>query len=535
MRALGRCGDLYRPQSLAFRGILHRTLHANRRLGPALSGPAPSGGSIEVPYTPSIQRIQRIPRIPRIPRIVYQNGNTVATVTTAHQRYFSTTGHSQKKARIIQRQKNVRLYKWATKSVPEDLYEALESHILSSSRRVIERFPVAPEDLDPDPDPKAKKGVPETLDPHNPDHEAPPDLMDPMDLEDFDDPDKPPPKKKKTYAAVVIDCEMVAMRGGEQGLLKIAVIDFFSGYIILRSLVRPEHAVTDWRREVTGFKKEMLREAIKKGKVLSGWPKVRDMIFDVTTRDTIFVGHALANDLRVLRIATDRVVDSMLLMSIARYGDTKAFPRNWGLKSACKELLNIEVQKTKGPHNPLEDAFASRELVIHALQNPEKLEAWAKRTRQNEAQVIEKERAIEKAKAEKKLIREAKKAKAKAEKAAMTPEERAERAAERERLAEEKRKAKAAKKAEEQLRLRLRKAETRRRKAERLEATKERKRRAEEQKRFEAEQRSAEEQKRFAEEQSSLEGEQSSLEGEQSNLEGEQNSSKGEGIDISDK
>ncbi|KAI1124849.1 ribonuclease H-like domain-containing protein [Nemania abortiva] len=413
MSALGRCG---------FRGILYRTLHANRPLGPALSGPT-SSCRIEAPC------------------ILYQNGNTVVTATTAHRRLFSAgRWHNAKRIRPPSI-KHAR-YKWVSSPVSDDLYDALEPYILDSSRRASERFPVTPSGLEPD----AQKGIPNTLNPHNPENQAPPSPPDPAPDPDPDldlDPDGPQPRK--TYRALAIDCEMVTMKGCEQGLLNIAVVDFFTGKAVLRSLVRPEHPVTDWRKSVTGFNKSMLSEAAKKGKVLSGWGEVRERIFDVTTSETIFIGHALANDLRVLRIASDRVIDSMLMMSRAVFGDAKTFPRHWGLKAACQEFLDVTVQKTRGPHNPLEDALATRELVLQCVLFPEKLAEWGASTHANLEQVVQREQAKLEAKLEKKRLK-------KAARDNMTPEQLALEAAEKARVKEEKRNAKQAKREAEVLR-----------------------------------------------------------------------------------
>ncbi|KAI0533555.1 ribonuclease H-like domain-containing protein [Xylaria digitata] len=413
--------NLYRSYSLGFHRILYRTRHANRRLGPALSGPTPC--------------------------IVYQNGSTVVTVTTAYHRHFSAggwhNGKNSKQARAPSKPPNPpkpsRRYKWASPTVSDDVYDILESHILDSSRRASERFPVAPARLDSD----TQKGLPDTLNPHNPEHQTPPSPP---------DPDGPHPRK--TYDALAIDCEMVVMRGREQGLLNIAVVDFFTGDIVLRSLVRPTGPVTDWRRDITGFNKQRLTEAIKKGKVLSGWREVREKIFDVTTCETIFIGHALANDLRVLRIATDRVIDSMAMMSRAVFGDAKTFPRNWGLKTACQELLDVAVQKTRGPHNPLEDALATRELVLQCVLNPEKLAEWGARTRANLAQIVQKEQAKQEARIERKKRR-------KAEKKNKSPEQLVQEAAEKAKVMEERRKAKTEKRKAKIQRKKLRRAERR--------------------------------------------------------------------------
>ncbi|KAI0442021.1 ribonuclease H-like domain-containing protein [Xylaria telfairii] len=420
MRALGRCGGVY------------RTLYANRRLGPALFGLTP-GCSLGVPYTS------------------YQNDNTAVKVTAAHHRHFSASAwHNSggrkktKRAKASRgpKRKIPRRYQWASRKVSEDVYDVLESHIPDSARLASENFP-----------------VPDTVDLSDDEYEMPPDP------DDIDDPYPP------RYKALAIDCEMVAMRHREQGLLSIGVVDFFTGKVVLRSLVRPSGGVTDWRREFTGMSKPRLKEAIKKRKVLSGWDEVRERIFGVTTSETIFIGHALANDLRVLRIATDRVVDSMIMTSHAVFGDVDKFPRNWSLKNACRELLDVEVQKKRIPHSPLEDAYATRELVLQCVLNPEKLAEWGRRIRTNMEQIVQKKRDKEKEKMEKKRLR-------KAEKANRSPEQIAQEAAERKRKQQERQEAKAAleeAKAERRKHMRqLKQAKKREKRRKRAEALQER-------------------------------------------------------------
>ncbi|KAK5634268.1 hypothetical protein RRF57_009982 [Xylaria bambusicola] len=332
-------------------------------------------------------------------------------------------------------------FSWVSDEVAEymrgHLYSVLESHILDSNRRASEGFPAPPilpaifHDHGLEGDWDALEDDWDTL-------EGDSDKPDPLDTTVKTLPVHPD-ADHKTYDALVIDCEMVRIKGGQQSLLSIAVVDFFTGRIVLRSLVRPTGIVTDWRREVTGFNKARMKEAIKKGKVLANWAVVRQKIFDVTNPKTIFIGHALANDLRVLHIAADRVVDSMTTLSRTVFGDAKTFPRTWGLKSACEELLNLAVQKTRGPHDPLEDAFATRELVLKFVEDPEKLTKWGEKTRANMAQIVQKEREKEEARRQKKELR-------KAERAKKSPEQLLQEAAEKARKKEEARKAEVAKK-----------------------------------------------------------------------------------------
>lgn len=358
----------------------------------------------------------------------------MVTLTTARRRHFSASpwhngkkGKGEKQAKGAKPAKGAEApskptlrYKWASRTVSHELYDVLESHILDSNLFASERFPIIPAGFDSHAGSTyTKKGVPKTLNPHNPENEMPPFAPYPDE-----------PRPHKTYDAIAIDCEMVSIRGREQGLVHIAAVDFFTGDIVLRSLVRPGAGVTDWRRRVTGVDKDKLMEAVKKGRALRGWEEVRERLFDVTTSETIFIGHALANDLRVLRIATDRVVDSMMIMSRAVYGDARTFPRNWGLKTACQQLLDVDVQATRGTHDAVEDALATRELVLQFVRNPEKLEAWAARIRGGLTRVVEKEQAKEEAK----RLTKARRAE---ERKSKSPEQLAQEAAEKARVKEE--------------------------------------------------------------------------------------------------
>ena len=322
------------------------------------------------------------------------NGNTAIAVATTHQRHFSASSNLRKWHKgkeIIKKSGRPKRFGWVAKVENEDLYDILEFHMLDPNRRATDRFPV----MEARPKSNSKKVIPKTLDPYNPENETPPDPADPGLLD-------PPPRKK--YKALALDCELVSMKGGEQGLIRVAVVDFFTGNVLLHGVVRPAGPVTDWRQEFTGLNKYLFREKVKKGKVLSGWEEVRERIFEVSTPETIFVGHALANDLRVLRIATDRAVDSMAMLSLAIFGNVRVFPRNWSLRGACHELMGLAVQK-KRQHDPLADALATRELVLWCITHPNELGEWADRKRANMEEIVQKEREKEMKKESKRHVR----------------------------------------------------------------------------------------------------------------------------------
>ncbi|KAI1258729.1 ribonuclease H-like domain-containing protein [Xylariaceae sp. FL1019] len=197
-------------------------------------------------------------------------------------------------------------------------------------------------------------------------------------------------RQRIKYHALVIDCEMVTTRGPPSNpnindLISIAIVDFISGNVVLHCLVQPTAYVTNWNFRYTGVKPAILKAAKDdpNQQVLRGWPAARAKIFEFADENTLFLGHALDNDLRILRICTDKVVDSAALTAHAAFGKDGDGPnRTWSLKGLCKELLGIEIQNKKSSHDCLEDAFATRELIIWCLTQPEKLKAWGEKSKE---------------------------------------------------------------------------------------------------------------------------------------------------------
>ncbi|KAI0198011.1 hypothetical protein F4808DRAFT_270960 [Astrocystis sublimbata] len=345
--------------ALALHRILARTAHATGGRGPALVsplGPAPSC-SVDRPW------------------ISHPNGDAAVTLPTAHRRHFSATAPQGKK--FIWNPKKERKekppirrpYTWMLPPLnTEDgdlVHDRLKHHILDRSRRVAQDFPVAPET--PESEAGAEADTPNALDPNRDEFRKPPSLDDPGYSHNG-----------KLWDAVVIDCQTVTMEGGEPGLLKIGAIDLFTGEVVLNNLVQPSAPVTDWRKAVTGFNKAMFNNAVKQGKVLKGWREVREKLFEVTTVNTIYVGHNLGPNLALLRIWPDRIIDSMLVLARAVFGDEKEKWPHWtDLQLECLAVMDLKVHRTRGPRVPIEDAFAMRELVLHCVRNPEMLQEWA--------------------------------------------------------------------------------------------------------------------------------------------------------------
>ncbi|KAI1385965.1 ribonuclease H-like protein [Hypoxylon trugodes] len=179
--------------------------------------------------------------------------------------------------------------------------------------------------------------------------------------------------------AIAIDCEMVGLSKGRDELAQICAIDVITGEVLMDTLVFPTETVQDWRTKYSGVTRVKMTEAQVSGKILYGWPKAREELFRHADENTILLGHALNNDLKVLHIIHKRVVDSGIVAAEAVFGKEKVL-RRWRLKKLCQEFLGANIQASKKGHDCVEDTFAAREVVLWCFKEPEKLKAWASKT-----------------------------------------------------------------------------------------------------------------------------------------------------------
>jgi len=195
------------------------------------------------------------------------------------------------------------------------------------------------------------------------------------------------PKRK----AVVLDCEMVGCAAchegkdggrGDDEVVALSVIDFFTGEVIINSLVEPQRPVEDWRSAITGVTQAIMSAAVARGKALQGREGVRAQLWQHVDENTVLVGHSLNFDLKALRVLHTKIVDSAILTAEPVFGKTKRLGRMAGLQRLCRELLGLRIRGGASAsagvsHDSLEDVLAARELVIWCLQNPKALQSWA--------------------------------------------------------------------------------------------------------------------------------------------------------------
>ncbi|MCJ1389863.1 hypothetical protein MMC18_002720 [Xylographa bjoerkii] len=213
------------------------------------------------------------------------------------------------------------------------------------------------------------------------------------------------PHKEPRRRAVALDCEMalvqtttVPYKASE--LILLCAVDYLTGETLINTHVSPESHVIDWCTKYSGVTAHTMAEAEAQGKALKGWQEARFELWKYIDADTILVGQSLQNDLHVLRMIHTMVVDSAILTNLAVGFECT---REWSLKVLCDELLGMKIQtQGKKGHVCVEDAFATREVVLLCCQYPERLETWAtvKRKEQLVQQGVRKD-ALENAKREK--------------------------------------------------------------------------------------------------------------------------------------
>lgn len=195
--------------------------------------------------------------------------------------------------------------------------------------------------------------------------------------------------------AIVVDCEMVGVVGGRSAVVSLSAIDFFTGEVLIDTIVNPTERVIDWRARYSGVSLARMRRACASGEALRGWKAARQRLWGFMDVNTILIGHSLDNDLEVLGILHHNIVDTAILTAEAVFlptSHTTRMRRRWGLKPLADELLKRDIQVGKG-HSALEDASATRDVLFWCMCNPYLLQAWAGQNRVKEEKRVADEKA----------------------------------------------------------------------------------------------------------------------------------------------
>jgi hypothetical protein len=140
---------------------------------------------------------------------------------------------------------------------------------------------------------------------------------------------------------------------GEQELIRVSAIDFFTGEILLNKLIFPKVQMFHTNLRFSGVSWDMLCEAKDEGNALDGRDAAREQLFRYIGPNTILVLHGGRADLLTLRIIHHRIVDTM------RFAEAS-------LQVNAKQFLGRDIQQGEG-HDSLEDALACRDIAHHFI------------------------------------------------------------------------------------------------------------------------------------------------------------------------
>lgn len=176
---------------------------------------------------------------------------------------------------------------------------------------------------------------------------------------------------------VCIDCEMGYTTLGFE-LIRLTAVSWPEGRDLLDVLVKPMGEIMDLNSRYSGVFPEHFASAkpyTPSGPVDSSVPKegehrtplqvvespaaARKLLFDLIQPDTPVIGHAIDNDLNVLRIIHPTVIDTVLL-----YPHPSRLPLRMSLKTLARKVLERDIQ-TGGDrgHDSREDSIATGDLV----------------------------------------------------------------------------------------------------------------------------------------------------------------------------
>jgi RNA exonuclease 1 len=181
-------------------------------------------------------------------------------------------------------------------------------------------------------------------------------------------------------------------------LIRLTVIDYFSGETLIDSLVFPDVKIKDFSTRWSGVTRAKMWRSFRENKCIMGRDAARRAVFQYVGPSTIVVGHEAHCDLSSLRWIHPRVVDLHIVESARRRaaelkaeqenkeqeanesregdkpkegvpGDTnkrgQRNPDGMSLKALAMKYLGRAIQVGRKGHDSLEDALATRDL-IHA-------------------------------------------------------------------------------------------------------------------------------------------------------------------------
>ena len=188
-----------------------------------------------------------------------------------------------------------------------------------------------------------------------------------------------PANAQAQKAPVSFDCEMGYTTFGLE-VIRVTAVSWPDHKELLDVLVRPYGEVLDLNTRFSGVSKKQYAQAgnYEAGRMegndeteaashnlrkVESPAAARQLMFELLTPETPLIGHAIDNDLNVVRMIHPFVIDTVLL-----YLHPKGLPLRMGLRALASQHLNRSIQAGDAAgHDSREDAIATGDLVTVAL------------------------------------------------------------------------------------------------------------------------------------------------------------------------
>jgi hypothetical protein len=184
--------------------------------------------------------------------------------------------------------------------------------------------------------------------------------------------------------AVAFDCEMGYTTVGLE-VIRLSACKWPSAESLIDVLVKPIGTILDLNTKFSGVTPRQFSEAIPYSipeqadtppqptknkddkqimRIVDSPAAARELLTSFISPNTVLIGHAIDNDLNVLRLLHPTIVDTSLLFP--HHG---GLPYRFPLRKLAKDFLNLDIQQTSATgHDSMEDSRATGELVRVKVQ-----------------------------------------------------------------------------------------------------------------------------------------------------------------------
>lgn len=154
------------------------------------------------------------------------------------------------------------------------------------------------------------------------------------------------------FSVYALDCEMSFTHFGLE-LTKVTLVKS-DGQLAYEKLVKPSSQIVDYNTRFSGITAKHL--ASRTVKTLQ---EVQTDLLKIISAETILIGHALDNDLRVLKMIHRNCIDTSVV-----FPHYFGLPFRRSLKTIVKCVLHRDIQTGDGGHSSFEDSRACLELML---------------------------------------------------------------------------------------------------------------------------------------------------------------------------